>query len=91
MSYPRTLNWVINFKLPEGYVAQGLNELNTTVENESGAYSCVADQQNGTLILKITKKYKLTEMPKEKWDDVLSFTDAAYRNSLKYILLKPKT
>jgi hypothetical protein len=36
------------------------------------------------------KVYKKREMPKEKWNDMLAFIDAAYNTTFKYILLQPK-
>ena len=86
----RTYNWVINFKVPTGYVVEGVKELNNTVDNEAGTYTCVAEEQNNTVILKIKKVYKKANSAKEKWPSMLAFIDAAYNNSFKYILLKLK-
>ena len=86
----RTLNWVINFKVPAGYVVEGVKELNSTVDNEAGTYTCVAEEQNGTVILKIKKVYKKANSTKDKWPSMLAFIDAAYNNSFKYLLLKVK-
>ncbi len=90
VGYARTLTWVINFKIPDGYTAEGLQELNTKVDNAAGAFSCVAEEKNGQVVLTITKIYKQANMPKENWKDMLAFVDAAYDNAYKYILLKPK-
>ena len=86
----RTLNWVINFKVPAGYVVEGVKELNSTVDNEAGTYTCGAEEQNGTVILKIKKVYKKANSTKDKWPSMLAFIDAAYNNSFKYLLLKVK-
>ncbi len=91
VGYARTLNWVINFKIPDGYTVDGLKELNTAaVENETGKFSCEAKEENGTIIITITKIYKQATISKSKWKEMLQFIDAAYNNSFKYILLKPK-
>lgn len=89
--YGRTLSWVINFKIPEGYTAEGLKELNTKTENETGSYSCSAEIKNNTVVINISKIYKKAFLPKEKWPDMISFVEAAFNNSFRYILLKPKT
>lgn len=86
----RTLNWIINFKIPAGYTIEGVKELNNTVDNETGTYSCGAEELNGTVILKIKKVYKKANSSKDKWPSMLAFIDAAYNNSFKYLLLKPK-
>jgi len=90
LGYARSLKWVINFKIPTGYTAEGLNELNTVVDNEAGTYSCKAEEHDGSVVLTISKVYKKAKYPKEKWPDMLAFIDAAYNNSFKYLLLKPK-
>ncbi len=90
VGYARTISWVINFKIPDGYTAAGINELNTNVENETGKYSCEAKEDAGTIVIKIAKVYKQANISKDKWKSMLAFIDAAYNTSYKYILLKPK-
>jgi hypothetical protein len=91
VGYARTISWVINFKIPDGYTAAGIAELNSQVENETGKFSCEAQEEAGTIVCKITKVYKAANIAKDKWKDMLAFIDAAYNSSYKYILLKPKT
>ena len=88
--YPKTYNWTINFKIPDGYTAQGLKELNKTVENETGSFSIAAKEENGSIVLNISKVYKAKDISKSKWNDMLAFIDAAYNSTFRYILLKPK-
>jgi hypothetical protein len=83
--------WVINFKIPAGYTASGLKELAANVDNETGTFAAVAEEKDGNVILKIKKIYKKANVSKDKWQDMLAFIDAAYNNSFKYILLKPKS
>lgn len=90
VGYARTLSWVINFKIPEGYTVEGVKEMNGAVENESGKFGCEAKEENGTVVLTIIKVYKKANIEKSKWVEMLAFLDAAYNNSFKYILLKPK-
>jgi hypothetical protein len=91
VGYARTLSWVINFKIPEGYTVEGVKEMNSTVENESGKFSCEAKEENGMVVLNIVKVYKKANISKSKWIEMLAFLDAAYNSSYKYILLKPKS
>jgi len=90
VGYARTISWIINFKIPEGYTAAGIAELNSNVENETGKFSCEAKEEGGAVVCKITKVYKEATIAKDKWKDMLAFIDAAYNSSYKYILLKPK-
>lgn len=90
VGYARTINWVIDFKIPDGYTASGINELNNSVENETGKFSCEAKENAGNVVLTITKTYKQANIAKDKWKNMLAFIDAAYNTSYKYILLKPK-
>jgi hypothetical protein len=90
VGYARTLNWTINFKIPAGYTVEGVNELKVNVDNEAGSYSCDAEEKNGIIILKIKKVYKKANNTKDSWPAMLAFIDAAYNNSFKYLLLKPK-
>ena len=73
VGYARTLNWVINFKVPAGYTVEGVKELKMNVDNETGAYTCDADEQNGKVTLKIKKVYKKANSTKDKWPSMLVF------------------
>lgn len=88
--YPRTFNWNIQFKVPAGYKVDGLNELNKSVENESGAFKLVAKEDNGTVVIDIQKTYKVKHAAAAKWNEMLAFIDASYNSIFKYILLTPK-
>lgn len=90
IGYPRTLQWVITFKVPDGYNLEGVSELNLLVDNEAGTYESKAEQKGQDLVLTIKKVYKQMNMPKSLWKDMLAFVDAAYNNTQKYILLVPK-
>lgn len=89
VSYARALGWRINFKIPDGYTLEGLNELATNIDNEIGTYKCSATQANGTATIEIRKIYKKATFSKDKWNDMLAFIDAAFNTSFKNLLLKP--
>jgi hypothetical protein len=90
VGYAKSYFWVINFKIPEGYTAEGIKEMATEITNDAGTYAAVAEESAGTIIIKIKKIYKQANMTKDKWQDMQKFVDGAYNNSFKYILLKPK-
>jgi hypothetical protein len=91
VGYARSFTWTISFKIPDGYTAEGLQELATNVDNEAGAYTCQAKEENGQVVVTIKKVYKKAGVPKSNWSSMLAFVDAAYNQSFKYILLKPKS
>ncbi len=86
----RSLSWKIKFKVPDNYTVEGLQELNTNVDNESGSFSCTAEEKEGVVFINIKKVYKKANVAKDKWPEMLAFIDAAYDNSFRYLLLKPK-
>lgn len=90
VGYPRTLNWTINFKAPDGYTVDGVKELNTSVDNEAGSFITTASEANGVVSINVKKVYKQANMPKDKWSKMLEFVDAAYNFTFKNILLTPK-
>lgn len=91
VTYPRQLNWEINFTIPNGYTLDGLQNLNTAVDNEAGTFSSIATVSNGIMTLKIKKVYKQRKMPKALWEKMLAFVDSGYNFSQKMILLRPAT
>jgi hypothetical protein len=88
--YPRTFTWAISFKIPEGYTVQGLSEISRSVDNETGAFTISASEENGNVQLNISKIYKQKNISKDKWKDMVSFVESAYNATFKYILLTPK-
>ncbi len=90
VEYARSIFWIINFKIPDGYTVDGLKELATEVTNETGTYATTAEEKDGIVTIKVKKIYKKANIAKDKWQDMLAFVDAAYNSSFKYILLKPK-
>jgi hypothetical protein len=90
MGYPRKLTWNIRLTVPQGYAIKGLKELNNVIENETGRFSCEAKEENGVVLITIIKQYNQKQLPKEKWNEMLAFVDAAYNQIFKYVLLVQK-
>lgn len=87
--YPRKLKWQINLAIPAGYTVEGVEGLNTKVDNETGAFTSEAVVKDGVLTVTIEKVYKQKNIAKDKWPQMLQFVDAAYDFTHKLILLKP--
>ncbi|MBX9782209.1 MAG: DUF3857 domain-containing protein [Chitinophagaceae bacterium] len=90
MGYPRKFTWNIHLTVPAGYAVKGLKELNKNIENETGKFSCEAKEENGVVHITVIKQYNQRNMPKEKWNELLAFVDAAHDQIFKYVLLMPK-
>lgn len=87
--YPRKLKWQINMTIPTGYTVEGVEALTTNVDNETGSFISSAVVKDNVLTVDIQKIYKQKNIPKEKWNQMLDFVDAAYNFTHKLILLKP--
>ncbi|MBL7726572.1 MAG: hypothetical protein JNM68_02755, partial [Dinghuibacter sp.] len=86
---PRTLQWIIRFNVPAGYTIGGIENLNSTIDNETGTFICKAKLEGAVLVIDVTKTYKQRSISKTKWPDMLAFVDAAYNFGHKLLLLKP--
>jgi hypothetical protein len=88
MGFPRTMTWEINFTVPEGYKAIGVDNLASTVDNDAGYFMSMAKMEGNRVKLLVKKQYKKINVKKEEWPKMLQFLDAAYNFSQKKILLK---
>jgi len=88
MGFPRSLRNIINFTIPDGYKAIGIQNLNTTIDNEVGTFAVQASVEGNTLNILVKKVYKQTSIKKENWPKLLEMLDAAFNFSQKKILLK---
>ncbi|WP_315821971.1 hypothetical protein [Paraflavitalea speifideaquila] len=87
--YPKTYNWHIQFKVPQGYKVEGLSELIKVIDNETGTFNLNAKDEGGVITISVQKVYKMKNIPAAKWNNMLAFIDAAYNSTFKYILLTP--
>jgi hypothetical protein len=88
MGFPRSLRNVINFTIPDGYKAVGIQNLNTNIDNETGTFAVQASVEGNTLSILVKKLYKQVTVKKEDWPKLLEMLDAAFNFSQKKILLK---
>ena len=88
MGFPRTLRNVINFKVPPGYKAVGVQNLNMNIDNEVGTFAVQASVEGNLVNILVKKLYKQMTVKKEDWAKLLQMLDAAFNFSQKKILLK---
>lgn len=90
LPYARTIQNNITVELPAGYTADGLQDLNMNIDNESGSFVSTAKLEGDKIIIATTKLYKKNFDKKEAWSNYVSFLEAAYKFSQAKIVLKKK-
>lgn len=88
MPTARTINYSIEFEIPEGYSVKGLENLNTSKQNEMGLFIVKTSSQNNKIKIDVNRIYAIATAPKEKWDSVVELIDAAYDFSEQKVLLE---
>jgi hypothetical protein len=90
MSYPRSIEYHIDLKIPEGYTAEGVEALNKKVSNETGFFTVDA-KVNGQLVNIVVKKHYLRNYePAANWNKLVEFIDASGEWTNAKLLLKKK-
>lgn len=88
MAYPRRLKNSIRFQIPEGFVVEGLEKLNVSTENETGAFISQATVEGNELVINTTKEYRHNYEPNANWGKMMEFLDEADNFYNAKILLK---
>jgi hypothetical protein len=86
----RMLTWDINVELPKGYKCVNLADFNQQFENEAGIFRTEIVESEGKLLLKVTKIYKASFLPKEKWLEMVTYLQQAASYYNKKLLLEKK-
>ena len=90
LPYARTIQNNISIDLPAGYTADGYQDLNMNVDNESGAFISTAKLEGDKLLISTSKIYKKNFDKKEAWPNYVAFLEAAYKFSQAKVVLKKK-
>jgi hypothetical protein len=90
LPHARTIENNITVTIPAGYTVEGLQELNVSVDNESGAFISVAKTEGDKLIISTRKLYKKNFDKKEQWTNYVAFLEAGYKFSQAKVVLKKK-
>ena len=90
LNYPKSFNYNIKIKIPEGYSVSGLDKLNISIDNSTGAFISNTKIEGDSLIIKTSKQYKNNYEPNSNWNLMLEFLDAAHQFTNEKILLKKK-
>lgn len=84
----RSFHYKIVLTVPAGYRVQGLDKLNHRVENSVGGFTSTAKEEGGKIVIETHKHYDTNYVPVAKWNDLVSFINAAYSFTEQKILLK---
>jgi len=88
MNYPRSFNYQIILNIPDGYTVAGLDKLNKSVDNSTGAFISEAKIEDNKLIISTSKQYKNNFEPNSNWSLMIAFLDEAFQFTNEKILLK---
>lgn len=88
--FARTIENTITVNIPNGYTVDGLQDLNTSIDNESGSFVSTAKVDGEKLIIGTRKVYKKSFDKKELWPNYIAFLEPAYKFSQAKIVLKKK-
>ena len=88
--YVRTIENVITLNIPKDYTVDGIQDLNMSVDNESGSFMSTAKLEGDKLIITTRKLYKKNFDKKEAWPNYIAFLEPAYKFSQTKIVLKKK-
>ncbi|GGG51067.1 hypothetical protein [Bizionia arctica] len=88
MNYPRSYNYHVTLNIPEGYSVSGLDKLNKSVDNKTGAFISTATIEGNQLIITTTKQYKNNYENGADWPLMIAFLDEAFQFTNEKILLK---
>ena len=84
---PSIYSWNISVNIPAGYHVSGIEELNKTVSNETGSFSCSAATSGSSVIIKVSIKSEHNFYKAVNWPKILELDDALYLFSTQKLLL----
>lgn len=90
INHARTIENNITVTIPAGYTAEGLQDLNVSIDNESGAFISTAKVEGDKMIINTRKIYKKNFDKKEMWPNYVAFLEAGYKFSQAKVVLKKK-
>ncbi|MBL7740687.1 MAG: DUF3857 domain-containing protein [Chitinophagaceae bacterium] len=90
MSFARSIEYLVELEIPEGYTAEGVDALNVKVENETGVFATEATSTDKVVTIKVKKHYSHSFEPGSNFDKMLAFIDASNNWLNSKLLLKKK-
>jgi hypothetical protein len=88
INFAKTIENNITLELPDGYKAEGIDNLNMSVENEFGAFISEAKMEGNKLKVSTMKIYKNQTVPAKEWSKMVEMLELAFKFSQQKIILK---
>jgi hypothetical protein len=88
--FARTIENNITVNIPSGYTVDGFQDLNMSIDNESGSFVSTAKVDGDKLIISTKKLYKKNFDKKELWPNYVAFLEPAFKFSQLKVVLKKK-
>lgn len=86
--FARTIEYEILLEVPAGYKAEGIKELNSSLDNDACSFTSTAEMVGNNVLIKTKKVYKHNSEKKENWSKITDMVTAAYNFSQKKVILK---
>ena len=90
LSSTRSFYHEIQFTIPDGYEAEGIENLIMAEENETGSFVSSASIEGNVLTIKTKKHYYHNYEPVENWDKMQAFLNLAAKFNEQKLLLRKK-
>jgi hypothetical protein len=88
MPYARIFQYNVEIPVPDGFSIEGIDKLNTRVENTTGSFVATASLDSGKFMLHVTQTFNSAFEKADKWPELLGILDAATSFENAKILLK---
>jgi hypothetical protein len=88
LAYARTISNNITLDIPKGYIVEGFQDLNMSIDNESGSFISTAKVDGDKLVVSTKKIYKKNFDKKEQWPNYVAFLEAGFKFSQSKVVLK---
>lgn len=88
INYAKTIENNITLELPAGYKAEGVENLNMSVENEFGSFISEAKVEDNQLKVNTLKIYKNQTIPAKEWPKMIEMLELAFKFSQQKVILK---
>lgn len=88
INFAKTIENNITLELPDGYKAEGIENLNMSIKNEFGAFTSIAKMEGNQLKVSTKKIYKNQTIPANEWRKMVEMLELAFKFSQQKIILK---
>jgi hypothetical protein len=90
LPYARSIEYIIELDIPEGYTAEGVDALNSKTGNETGYFITEASTNGKTVSIKIRKHYLHNFETAKNFEKIVAFVNASSEWTNAKLLLKKK-